>query len=126
MLLKECPNLKDVEIGHLTFESQNDIEIIKPIFDKVTKLNLSINESDINDEDLKGLLAINKQLEYFDVSNSNEKITANVLHALPCGTIRKLVLTVFEESILFLSDFHVSMHYNYTYVFFSFLILIVT
>ena len=119
LILKECPKLKKIDIGYQNFESRNDIIIIKPIFDKVTKLKVSINESDINDEDLESLLTINKQLESFDIT-TNEKLTANVLNTLPCETIKKLRFDIYEESTFFLSDFHVSMHYMY---FFSFLIL---
>ena len=107
MILKECTNLKDVDIGYQTFISQDDIEVIKPIFDKVTKLYCSIDESDIKDEDLEGLFTINKKLEHFEMI-TNEKVTSNVLNVLPCDTIRNLALHTFKSSSLFLLNLNVS------------------
>ena len=89
---RECPNIQEIDIGLHEIRGKNDIETIKPIFSKLKKFYLSIDKRDIFDEDLIELFKLNKNIEVLDLF-LNKRLTIDILYALPCETIRELLLS---------------------------------
>ena len=96
-IIKECPNLQNIEGGCQNFRNKSDIEIIKPIFHKLKNCycSLSTLSNNINDEDLKSLFVRNQKLERLAICSNKKTIDGSFLSALPSETIKELV---FEDA----------------------------
>ena len=95
---RECCNVQQINMGYQAVTSKNEIEMIKPIFKYFKKFELTLGNSDIDNEDLKNLLSLNEKLEHFDISDEG-RITLNVLDALPSETIKELHISLKSTSI---------------------------
>ena len=113
----ECPNVLDFEMSH-SIRHENDLEIIEPIFKKFKKfcirwpVLINLSNRYIISEKLKTLFRSNKKLEWLEIDCENYcNIKSDVLHSVPCETLKVLKLhNLYESQIESLS---VSMHFFY-------------
>ena len=99
MIIAECSKVQHIDIGYREFESKREINLIKPIFRKMKYFSFSIEKTDIDEEYLRRLLSLNKNLEAFAMI-PNKKMSVSVLDSLPCETIEELDLDRFRSTSL--------------------------
>ena len=98
LVLKECPNLQEVEIGY-QYLTKKSIEALKPVFDKIRKLQCSILKDDVDDEDLKNLFLKNEILEHLTIM-TNRIVKGTFLDSLPRETMKELVVNYKRPAVV--------------------------
>ena len=94
LLIRECPNLQDINFNDHDIHDDNInyfIEDIKPVFHKVKNFHCGFDYK-VTDEDLKKLFSINDKLEYLNLRLTEDIYTFTFLDALPNETIRELIV----------------------------------
>ena len=108
LIRRECPNLKNIDFDDCyQIYKKNDIEDIKPIFNKVKKFNAEF-QCKVTDKDLKNLFSTNDKLEYLNLNFCRKVYTSTFLDALPYETLKELIIysyiplnRIFQVSITF-------------------------
>ena len=93
LIKTECPNVQNIDFNDCYYwvNKKNDIEDIKPIFNKVRKFKANFRFR-VTDEDLKIFFSMNDKLEYLNLCLDRDLSTFTFLDALPHKTLRELII----------------------------------
>ena len=79
LVRRECPHLQDIDItSHCYIRDKESVEMIKPIFCKIKKLNCWI-WNEVMDGDLEELFSVNDKLEELNIENQSQH---NLFHKI--------------------------------------------
>ena len=90
MIRRYCLYLQEINIGFRSFESKDEVETIKPIFNKMKKIEC-IFWYNVSNEELKEFFSLNSQLEYLSIYLEMTMLDMDFFDTLP-QTITKLTI----------------------------------
>ena len=110
IIVAKCPNIQDIDIEYsilADYVRSEEVETIKPIFDKVKKFRCSFRNI-IDKKCVEDLFSLNNKMESLDIS-FREGTDVTVLNALPYKTMRELTIGFYSYDIPFYQIFQVSL-----------------